>query len=160
MVNVPCSHAAHYESPTSRSYRDSWTEDIHHNYQRVAEVWLGPYKKYFYENFPHLKVGHHSEKNMFVEICRIEKRFSGSICKSESQNYFVFILKSNILQYCLNTCLCFTSIQDKDPGDLTHRLSIMKQCKRSFHWLLQNVIPQLGLPDVDSIAYGGVSKFG
>ena len=61
---------------------DSWTEDIHHNYQRVAEVWLGPYKKYFYENFPHLKVGHHSEKNMFVEICRIEKRFSGSICKS------------------------------------------------------------------------------
>ena len=53
--------------------------------------------------------------------------------------------------------LCFTSMQDKDPGDLTRRLSIMKQCKRSFHWLLQNVIPQLGLQDVDSIAYGGVS---
>ena len=68
MVNVPCSHAAHYESPTSRSYRDSWTADIHHNYQRVAEVWLGPYKKYFYENFPHLEVGHRSENFYLAEI--------------------------------------------------------------------------------------------
>ena len=56
VVNVPCSHAAHFESATSRSYRDSWTPDIHRNYQRVAEVWLGPYKKYFYQNYPQLQV--------------------------------------------------------------------------------------------------------
>ena len=55
-MNVPCSHAAHFESTTSRSYRDGWTQDIQRNYQRVAEVWLGDYKKYFYEIYPHLQV--------------------------------------------------------------------------------------------------------
>ena len=56
MVNVPCSHVAHLEFKGSRSYRDKWTALIDMNYKRVAEVWLDDYKKYFYNERPHLKV--------------------------------------------------------------------------------------------------------
>ena len=101
-MNVPCSHAAHYESPTSRSYRDSWTADIHHNYQRVAEVWLGPYKKYFYDNFPYLEVGYHSDKNMRAEIYMTVDGclfcYFNCIGKRSRTNWRATITDFNILQ--------------------------------------------------------------
>ncbi len=58
-----------------------------------------------------------------------------------------FFLQRNLQSYC----------QDQSPGDLQSRQQIRKNCKRPFKWLLQNVIPQLGVPDIDSIAHGGVS---
>lgn len=43
VVNVPCSHVAHYEEMGHRNYRIGWEKSITRNYRRVAEVWLGNY---------------------------------------------------------------------------------------------------------------------
>ncbi len=56
MVNVPCSHAGHYEAPGSRDYRRGWESQINRNYKRVAEVWMGDYKRYLYYYHPDIEV--------------------------------------------------------------------------------------------------------
>ncbi len=59
--------------------------------------------------------------------------------------------------FCTN-CTTNFIFQTLDPGDLSERQSIRARCPKSFKWLLQKIIPQLGVPDIDSIAWGGVSK--
>ncbi len=56
VFNVPCSHVAHIEAPHSRAYRSEWTDQIHSNYRRTAEVLLDDYAKYLYWYLPQAKV--------------------------------------------------------------------------------------------------------
>ena len=48
VVNVPCSHAAHFEAARYRDYRLAWGLSIVRNYRRVSDVWFGNYSRYFY----------------------------------------------------------------------------------------------------------------
>ena len=56
VLNVPCSHIAHYEKRGSRGYRVEWKPIILRNHKRIAEVWWDDYKKYFYYYNPDMAV--------------------------------------------------------------------------------------------------------
>ncbi len=49
--------------------------------------------------------------------------------------------------------------QDVSVGDVESRKILKNQFKRNFTWFLENVFPELGIPDRGSFAYGGVSVF-
>lgn len=100
VVNVPCSHVAHLESVGGRDYRNSWSEIIHTNYKRFAEVWMDDYKEYFYQHIP------------------------------EARNL--------------------------NMGDITSRLTLKSRALHNFTWFLTNILPELGRPDVGSMAWGGL----
>ena len=56
VLQHPCSRAGHIEFPKGRDYRKNWDDTIHKNYKRFAEVWMGDYKKYIYQQYPELAV--------------------------------------------------------------------------------------------------------
>ncbi|KAK2193092.1 hypothetical protein NP493_17g06021 [Ridgeia piscesae] len=44
-----------------------------------------------------------------------------------------------------------------DTGDLSRRIALRRKSVRDFSWFLKNVFPEMGVPDVDTFAWGGVS---
>ena len=44
-----------------------------------------------------------------------------------------------------------------DTGDLSRRIALRRKSVHDFSWFLKNVFPEIGVPDVDTFAWGGVS---
>ena len=50
------------------------------------------------------------------------------------------------------------SLKDVEVGDLSRRIALKQRAVHDFSWFVKNIFPELGIPDVDTFAWGGVSK--
>lgn len=71
LVHLPCSKIGHIARTQPYSFPEGRDRTELFNYKRSAEVWMGPYKKYVYENHPEMR---HMDVGSLTERFEIKKR--------------------------------------------------------------------------------------
>ena len=56
LLHVPCSHVGHIARQQPYTFPAGRHMSKLRNYKRAAEVWMGPYRRFLYENFPEIEV--------------------------------------------------------------------------------------------------------
>lgn len=56
LLHIPCSHIGHIARVQPYTFQEGRYKILLHNYKRAAQVWMGPYIKFVYDNYKDMQV--------------------------------------------------------------------------------------------------------